>query len=164
MINCTFENGNKANLRHTVVDTIVIKDGKILLVKRNKKLIEGGKWGLTGGYMELNETIVEAAKREVYEESGWEIKDLTLLTINDSPNSDKEDRQNVGFVFFAEAVEKTGDPDWESDEQRWFGLNELPQIDQIAFDFIKYIEMYKTYLKEELTLPIISWAKSSLVS
>jgi ADP-ribose pyrophosphatase YjhB (NUDIX family) len=81
MINCTFENGNKANLRHTVVDTIVIKDGKILLVKRNKKLIEGGKWGLTGGYMELNETIVEAAKREVYEESGWEIKDLTLIAI-----------------------------------------------------------------------------------
>jgi ADP-ribose pyrophosphatase YjhB (NUDIX family) len=157
MIDCTFEDGNEANLRHAVVDTMVFKDGKILMVKRNTKLLQGGKWGLTGGYMELNESITGAAKREVYEESGWEIKDLTLLTINDTPKSAKEDRQNVGFIFFAEAVKKTGEPDWESDEQRWYNLNNLPPLNQLAFDCNIYIELYKTYLEKNLTLPILNW-------
>jgi len=30
MINCEFENGDKASLRHVVVDNLVLKDGKIL--------------------------------------------------------------------------------------------------------------------------------------
>ncbi len=41
-------------MRHTVVDTIVLKDGKVLLVKRAKKFLEGGKWALVGGFMEKN--------------------------------------------------------------------------------------------------------------
>ena len=71
MINCEFENGNKASLRHVVVDNLVLKDGKILLVKRTGKLLEGGKWGLAGGYVDRDETVKEAAKREILEETGY---------------------------------------------------------------------------------------------
>jgi len=155
MISCEFEDGNKASLRHVTVDTVVIKDGKVLLVKRNKKLVEGGKWCLVGGYMERDETITEAAAREAQEESGWKVKNITLLRINDAPHRPAEDRQNVAMVFFCEADEKVGDADWESDEQRWFELDNLPSEDQIAFDHHDNIRLYQKYLKEKFPLPAI---------
>src|SRR5436305_1720375 len=90
MIKCTFEDGNEASLRHITVDVIVVKDGRILLTKRNAKLLEGGKWGLTGGFMDRNETLKQAGEREVMEESGWKIRNLTLLTLRDNPDRPKE--------------------------------------------------------------------------
>jgi ADP-ribose pyrophosphatase YjhB (NUDIX family) len=57
MIICKFEDGGEAKLRHVVVDTLVLKDNKILLIKRTGKLLEGGKWGLLGGYVERDENI-----------------------------------------------------------------------------------------------------------
>jgi 8-oxo-dGTP diphosphatase len=155
MINCEFENGNKAQLRHVVSDTLVLKDGKVLLSKRSKHLSEGGKWGLAGGFMERDETIKEAVHREVLEETGWEIKDLTLLTVIDNPNRPNEDRQNVDFIFFAKADKKVGEPDDESTEQKWFDLDALPTDDEIAFDHADSIKIYKKWLKDKFTLPVI---------
>ncbi|HWB39343.1 MAG TPA: NUDIX hydrolase [Candidatus Saccharimonadales bacterium] len=156
MINCEFEDGGKAKLRHVTTDVIVVKDGKILMVRRNQKLLEGGKWGLAGGFMDRDETVAQCATREVYEETGWEIQGLTLLTIVDGPDRPHEDRQNVSFVYFCEAVQKTGEPDWESDAVEWFGLDDLPPDEQIAFDHAKSIGLYKKYLTDNLPLPILS--------
>lgn len=142
MINCTFENGNKNSLRHAVVDNLVLKDGKILLVKRTGKILEGNKWGLVAGFVERDETLEEAAKREIMEETGWEVKDIKLLKINDSPNRPKEDRQNIAFVYTCEAIKKSGDADWESEEQRWFDLSALPDKGEFAFDHFEDIEFY----------------------
>ena len=43
MINCTFEDGGKASLRHVAVHAIIEKSGKILLEKRALRFLEGGK-------------------------------------------------------------------------------------------------------------------------
>jgi 8-oxo-dGTP diphosphatase len=144
MIVCTFEDGGQAQLRHVVVDCLVLKDDKIMLIKRSPKLLEGGKWGIVGGYMERDETIEQAAKREILEETGWQVDDLVLLTINDDPDRPGEDRQNISFVYYCQATEKTGEPDWESTEQRWFGWDELP--DELAFDHAEMIELYRQQL------------------
>jgi ADP-ribose pyrophosphatase YjhB (NUDIX family) len=154
MITCVFEDGNEASLRHAVIDTIVIKDNKVLLVKRTGKLLEGGKWGLVGGFVERDETLADAAKREIFEETGWNVKDLTLLAINDKPDRPKEDRQNIAFIYFCTATEKTGEADWESDEQQWFTWSELPPEEQMAFDHAHSIGLYQRYLKEALQLPL----------
>jgi ADP-ribose pyrophosphatase YjhB (NUDIX family) len=155
MITCAFEDGSSALLRHVVVDTIVLKDNKILLVKRTKKLLEGGKWGLVGGYVERDETNAQAAAREIMEETGWQIKNLILLTINDNPDRPNEDHQNISLVYFCEATQKTGEADWESDEQKWFDMNEIPDESIMAFDHTKNINIYKRYVSENLTLPIL---------
>lgn len=154
MIKCQFEDDGETQLRHVTVDTLVLKDGKILLVKRTGKLLEGGKWGLIGGFVERDETLAEAAAREVLEETGWRVKDITLLTVNDRPDRAKEDRQNVSFVYFCQAVEQTGQPDWESDDVQWFDLSDLPPKDSLAFDHADDIELYQRYKKENLSLPI----------
>lgn len=156
MITCEFEDGYKASLRHVITDTLVLKDGKILLVKRTAKLLEGGKWGVVGGYAERDEIMAQCAAREVMEETGWEIKGLNLLAIIDNPNRGNEDRQNIAFVYFCEGTKKVGEPDWESDEQRWFDLTALPPQQEIAFDHADHIELYKRYLKEKFPLPFIS--------
>ena len=105
MITCFFENNNKAFLRHVTVNAIVVKDTQILLGKRGtlkgKPILESGKWGLLGGFLGRDESLIDAVKREVMEESGWEIENMILLRINDCPNRPKEDRQNVDIIFIA---------------------------------------------------------------
>lgn len=155
MITCVFEDGGKGLLRHVVADTLVLRDGKILLVKRATRLLEGGKWGVVGGYMDRNETIKQTVAREVMEETGWEVTDLTLLTIIDAPNRPHEDRQNVAFVYFCTATIKTGEPDDESDEQRWFSWDQLPPSEYMAFDHADHLMLYQKYLKEKFSLPIV---------
>ncbi len=153
MITCEFEDGGKASLRHAVVDCIVLQDNKVLLAKRSPKLTEGGKWGLVGGFMDRNETIKEAIQREIYEETGWEIDGLTLLSIIDTPNRKNEDRQNVCFLFFCNGIKQTGKPDWESTEIKWFDLKDLPPEQELAFDHAQSIQLYKKYIKEKFSLP-----------
>jgi 8-oxo-dGTP diphosphatase len=155
MITCAFEDGNKGSLRHVVVDTLVLKDNKILLVKRTGKLLEAGKWSLAGGFVDRDETTAEAAAREVLEETGWQIADLVLLRINDNPNRPKEDRQNVCFVYFGTATEKTGEADWESDERKWFSWDELPNDTDMAFDHAENIKLYRNYVQDKRPLPLI---------
>ncbi len=49
----------------------------ILLAKRGKgSLIARGKWNLPAGYLDWNETLTEAAEREVYEETGVNLKNI----------------------------------------------------------------------------------------
>jgi ADP-ribose pyrophosphatase YjhB (NUDIX family) len=155
MIICKFEDGNENSLRHVVTDVLILKENKILLLKRSEKLTEGGKWGLAGGYAERDETIVEAAERETFEESGYKVNDLTLLTIIDNPKRPNEDRQNVSFVYFCEAGEKQGNSDWEVTEQKWFDFSDLPPKEDIAFDHYASIQLYQKYLKNKTSLPIL---------
>ncbi len=147
MIQCTFENGNQASLRHVVIDAIVLKDNKILLVKRAGKLLESGRWGLIGGFVERDETVREAVLREVFEETGWRVKDITLLKINDNPNRPHEDRQNIAFVYFCNATDKEGNADSESDEQKWFEIDKIPPKEEIAFDHYDNIQLFKKTAK-----------------
>lgn len=93
---------------------------QILLAKRAVGQLEGGKWCLPGGYMERDETTVQTSKREVYEETGYEIIDVIFLKFNDNPDRPGEDRQNVNFLYLGIASKQTGTPDDESSEVRWF--------------------------------------------
>lgn len=154
MITCTFEDGNTNNLRHIAVGCIVTRDNEILLARRNMRLSEGGKWCLPGGYMDMGESTLEAARREVKEETGWDIDNLQLLGINDNP-ARPDPRQTVDFIYVAEAIAQTGETDWETEETAWFPLTGLPEPVDIAFDHLESIELYISYLREPFTLPIV---------
>lgn len=56
-----------------------------------------GDWCCPCGYVDFDETITSAAKREVFEETGLIINDLRLIGIHE----DKELRQNVTFRYVA---------------------------------------------------------------
>ena len=148
MITCTFENGGTGNLRHVTVNAIVLKDNKVLLGKRGthngKPMTEFGKWGLLGGYLGLNENLIQGVTREVMEESGWEIKDVKFIKIFDEPIRHNDDKQNVNITFSATAVKQVSTHDEEVTELRWFDLNDLPPSDEIAFDHENILKFYYT--------------------
>jgi 8-oxo-dGTP diphosphatase len=155
MIKCRFEDNNEASLRHVTVDSLLINDGKLLLVKRTGKLLEGGKWGLVGGFVDRDETLKEAVAREAKEETGYLVSNIRLLTVRDNPDRPKEDRQNISFIYICDVGDKVGESDWEVDDQKWFDLDDLPKEEEIAFDHYSNIELYKRYLSEKFGLPVI---------
>jgi ADP-ribose pyrophosphatase YjhB (NUDIX family) len=161
MITCTFENGNVASpgLRHVTVNAIVVKDGQVLMGLRapvkGLTMLESGKWALLGGFFGFGENLETAVKREVMEESGWEITNLRLFRINDNPGRSKEDRQNVDMIFIADAVKKVGVSDAEISKLQWFSLDNLPPADQIALDHREDLELYIKYLASPHDLPIL---------
>lgn len=160
MITCYFENGDKVGLRHLVVGVIVMKDGKVLLERRGtykgKPILESGKWAIVGGYMDRDERLSDAAKRETFEETGWTIDNVELFRIVDNPNRPNDGgKQNVSMVFIAKAISQSSSNSEEVTDLKWFDLNELPPKGEIAFDFYDSLELYKKYLKEKFPIPVL---------
>ncbi|KXK12244.1 MAG: Bifunctional NMN adenylyltransferase/Nudix hydrolase [Microgenomates bacterium OLB23] len=166
MITCEFEDGGKGKLRHVTVNAVVVKDGKILLGKRGtlangKPLLEAGKWSLLGGFMGRDETLVEGLRREIMEESGWNVGDFTLLHIKDNPDRSGEERQNIEFVFITKALDKTGESDCEVTALEWFDVNTLPDEQTVAFDHYDDLILYQDYLAGKIqSLPYLGKYKN----
>ena len=157
MITCHFEDSKKpTHLRHVVVDMLVVDGPKILLVKRSSKYLETGKWALPGGFLEKDETTQQAAIRETTEETGYQVEITDFFRLNDSPKRPREkNRQNVALIYLMKPLKKTGEPDHEIDQVKWFNLDKLPQSKDIAFDHLQTIELYKKYLPKLFKLPIL---------
>jgi ADP-ribose pyrophosphatase YjhB (NUDIX family) len=51
---------------------VVIHEGKVLLIRRGKAP-DAGEWSIPGGAVELGESVEEALRREIREETGLEI-------------------------------------------------------------------------------------------
>jgi hypothetical protein len=62
-----------------VSKVIITKDNKILLLQK-----KNGKYELPGGHIEVGESAIEGAKREVKEETGLDIINLKKITSNNS--------------------------------------------------------------------------------
>lgn len=76
-----------------IVLSLIEFNGKVLLCKRAIKP-RLGFWALPGGYMEKNETVEGAAKRETKEETGVLVNKLHLYTLVNCPKINQ-----VYFVF-----------------------------------------------------------------
>src|SRR5438045_16770 len=81
------------------VSVVVRRGGKVLLVKEQKK-VNYGKWNLPGGHLEAGEKIAAGGIREVKEETGLEVKLVGLLGLY-SWQTGKE--HAIRFVFVGEA-------------------------------------------------------------
>jgi 8-oxo-dGTP diphosphatase len=155
MIKCILENGRKASFRHVTADVIVVNENnEILLVKRADNLVNGGKYAIPGGFVDRDETVVEAGIREVLEETGYEVIPSLLLRIADNPERAQEDRQNIGFFYIASAKGGEKALNSEVSEISWFKLDQLPSKDQFAFDHYETIQLYIKYLEEKFTVPV----------
>ena len=155
MINCTFENGRRASLRHVVVHAVVEKDGALLLVRRAPHLLEGDKWGLPGGFLDRDESLSDGILRELREETGWEGQVSALLRINSRPDRPGEDRENVAFDFVVTPVRRVGEPDEESSAVEWVPLDRLPPLHTLAFDHGDTVHLYLASRGKPGHVPIV---------
>jgi ADP-ribose pyrophosphatase YjhB (NUDIX family) len=145
-----FEDGHRVSLRHVVVHAVVERVGALLLVRRAGHLLEGGKWGLPGGFLDLGETLPAGVLRELREETGWEGRVAGLLRINSRPDRPGEDRQNLAFDFVIEPLRQVGEPDRESTAVAWIPLDRLPPLHELAFD---HGDTVRAYLAHRGALP-----------
>ena len=65
---------------HIGVGAVVFRGSEVLLIKRGKPPFEGC-WSIPGGAVEHGESLLDAVRREVREESAVEIKILGLLDV-----------------------------------------------------------------------------------
>ncbi len=88
--------------------------------------------------MEIEETLEEAARRELMEETGIKAGELIRYESYDVPDRDPRGR-TITQVFILIWKEEMGKPKANSDarETKWFDLTLLPQL---AFDHGKIIE------------------------
>ena len=67
---------------HPVVGVggVVILDGRALLIRRGSEPLKG-EWSIPGGILELGETLIEAVRRELREETSLEVRVLNLIEV-----------------------------------------------------------------------------------
>jgi len=153
MITCKFKSGYESFLRHVASAAVVVRNNEILMIKRASKLHEDpGKYGLPGGFVDLDERVFESVLRELKEETGYTGKLKKLFWINDDPG---RRNQVVDFVYLVEVKETNNVFDHEVESIHWFDLNNLPSKEKIAFDHAKIIKLYKKWREEKFSLPII---------
>ena len=103
------------------------KDARIVLIRRAKPP-RAGKWSLPGGAQELGEGIYDTARREVFEETGLQIKVLGIIDVVDSINKDDEGRVRYHYTLVDIVARVSGGMlcagDDASDAQ-WFGLEDI---------------------------------------
>lgn len=80
------------------VGAIVVKEGKVLLVKR-AAAPSRGLWAIPGGSLELGETIQSGAEREILEETGIRIRAGVPVYTFDFLEYDANNRLQYHFVI-----------------------------------------------------------------
>lgn len=109
------------------VGALIIKDGKLLIVKRAAKPGQG-KWSLPGGLVELGERVQDAVIREVKEECGLDIEVERLIDVFDSITRDEKGRIQYQFVVVNLLAKIKGGILKNADdvlEARWVSLNDV---------------------------------------
>jgi 8-oxo-dGTP diphosphatase len=112
------------------VGAIVIRDGRILLVKRGSSPGKG-LWAPPGGLVELGETVREAAEREILEETGIAIRAKEAFYTFDFIDRDKDGKIKYHYViidFLADYL--GGEPKAADDvsDARWVSPDEAVKL------------------------------------
>ncbi len=128
------------------VRAIIVDDaGSILLQHRRDNTL----WGLPGGSVEIDETAIEALKREVKEETALEVVEAEPMALYcgphqkfSYPNGDRV--QCFAVAFIVHKWEGTPHADGlEGSTVRFFSISELPESlvpihQQTLEDYVRY--------------------------
>jgi len=106
---------------------------EILLIRR-KRDPYGGFWAIPGGFVEIDEDLESAARRELKEETGLGVKTLVQVQAFGRPDRDPRGRTiSIAFLSWFEDKETTDNIRAADDaaDVRWFSIDHLPDL---AFD------------------------------
>jgi 8-oxo-dGTP diphosphatase len=134
----------------TVDVVIVTREAKprVLLIGRKNEPF-AGSWALPGGFVEMDEDLDVAARRELREETGVEIsskEDLVQLRTFGAPDRDPRGR-TISVVYLATVNREAVQPRAADDaaEVGWFSLQRPPKL---AFDHKDILACARRFLKD----------------
>lgn len=116
----------EANSIRPAAAVAIINNNSILMLKRT----DNSKWALPGGTLELNESMIDCAVREVKEETALEVEIKDVIGTFTDPNirveySDGEVRREFTIVYYGECTGSSIKLDNESTDYKWIKLNEV---------------------------------------
>jgi mutator protein MutT len=118
---------------------VVLRGERFLLVRRSHRP-DAGKWGFPGGKIELGETVIEAALRELGEETGIEALPVDILTSIDVIRRDGRGTLHHYILVAVLCRWQSGEgvADDDAEEAAWFDLAGLrgvatsPDVERVA--------------------------------
>lgn len=133
------------------VDIVVFgyQEGELslLLIERAHKPFKG-EWALPGGFLEMDETLEQAAGRELAEEAG--LKDVYLEQLYTFSALKRDPRERVVSVAYFALVKPSLyelKPASDAKRAQWFSLQKLPKL---AFDHAEIVDTARTRLKNKV--------------
>jgi ADP-ribose pyrophosphatase YjhB (NUDIX family) len=119
-------------------------EGRVLLIRRK----DNGQWGFPAGALELGESVLDACRREVREETGLHVLDATPMAIYSEPRFHSTDhygnqRQMLTIVMLVrewsgEVVRQTS----ETTDCRFFALTDLPELPPLYAETVEDLKSY----------------------
>jgi 8-oxo-dGTP diphosphatase len=109
------------------VGGLIFQDDSILLIRRGKPPLEG-QWSLPGGAVETGETLEEALRREILEETGLSLAAVRQFEIFERITRDQDGRPEYHFVlidFISTAASGTACAADDATACRWVPEREL---------------------------------------
>ncbi len=73
------DEARRDGIRRTVVGIAVRRDSRLLLLRRKSDDFQPNLWEIAGGHVEVGESIPQAVARELQEETGWTLREITGL-------------------------------------------------------------------------------------
>jgi 8-oxo-dGTP diphosphatase len=120
----------------------------VLLIQRAQEPFQGA-WALPGGFVVMDESLEEAAGRELEEETGLQGVDLEQLQTYGEP--DRDPRGRVISVAFCSLLPSTNiqhvHGGGDASQARWFPVQELPTL---AFDHSQIITDALNWVKDRI--------------
>lgn len=120
---------------------------KVMLIQRGQEPFEG-KWALPGGFVHVDETLEEAARRELEEETG--LHKVYLEQLYTFGAVDRDPRERVVSVAYYALVKMSDHKVQAATDARdaaWFGVHDVASL---AFDHAEILQMALERLRGKL--------------
>ncbi|MDQ2687978.1 MAG: NUDIX hydrolase [Armatimonadota bacterium] len=131
-----------------VIFTVRTRQLNVLLIERKEWPFEG-HWALPGGFVRPDETLDEAARRELREETGVANVYLQQLAAFGNPGRDPRTRViTIAYTALIPSDPVTLHADTDAADAQWFPLDALPR--PLAFDHEQILQSALSALRERL--------------
>lgn len=143
----TYDYARPALTTDCVVFGLDEDDLKILLIQRDITPFEG-KWALPGGFIKMDESIDDCARRELQEETGLKGIYLEQLYTFGAPNRDpREQVVTVAYFALVNLIDHRPEAATDARNAAWFAQDDLPKL---AFDHKEILAKAKDRLRGKL--------------
>ncbi len=119
------------------------RQGIVLIWRRNPPV----GWAIPGGFVDYGESVEDAVRREMKEETNLELEELELFGVYSDPDRDPR-FHTISTVFMARGVGEL-DPGDDAARARVFPLDKLPAEEEIVFDHNRIISDYLVRLENK---------------